>query len=117
MYPRSGRVSNSVFYETNSTRSLVITLLLTLTIIAAVLASLAIGYRSGFAMGPEAASECPPACAASGAIPSPTYGEGDSQPDLSPNAISPMDSAIGGRTDGSVSTLSQPEDPRPGNPD
>ena len=118
MNSRTGRGAGSVFYETHSARGLVRTLLLSLAIIAFVMASLAIGYRSGFASGPEAGTDCLPGCPASGATSSPMYWEGDTQPDLSPGVISPVDPAIGGGIDSFGSIVPQPQpQPQPVSPD
>ena len=116
MYPRSGRVSSSIFCETSSTRQLTISFLLFLVVIACLIASLAIGYRSVFAIGPEAAGNGLTDYTASGAISSPIAWEGGNQPATGPNVISPVDPATGGNIDSFGSMAPQPL-PLPASPD
>ena len=107
MYSHSGRVSDSILFETHCTRGLAVTFLLSVTVIVCVITLLAVGYRSVFATGPEAAGNCQTECAEAGATSSPMTWEGAAQPGLGPNVNSPVDPAHVGRTNsfGRVPTM------------
>ena len=109
MYSRSERVSGSILFETHCTRGLAATFLLSIAVMACSVALLAIGYRSVLAIGPEAAADCQSNCAASGTISSPITWEGAAQPETGPDVISPVDSALVGRTNGFGPVLPSPQ--------